>query len=385
MPAPSSCFLPGRSAGSTARGLFDADEYARQRAFFTMRDARPLLAFPQLAAALGLGALLVKDETSRAGLPAFKSVGVEFAVDALARRGALAGVATLVCASAGNHGRAVARAARVAGLGATIFLDADVAPARVAAIAGEGAEIVRVAGTYDEAVRAATAHAAATGGLVVSDTSWEGYTAIPRDIMLGYTRIMDEAATAWGTAGPPDLLAVQAGVGGLLAAVASWSAWTYGDTRPRLVAVEPLRAACVQASARAGRPAAVAGPLSTIMAGLRCGEVSPAAFDAACTLVDAYVAVDDDWTREAMRRFARPAADDPSLAVGASGAAGLAALLALRHDPALRDAADALGLDATSRVLVIATEGVTEPELWNEVTAAGGWRLAAGQPDVAPP
>jgi diaminopropionate ammonia-lyase len=366
-------YLPSRpSSLAPARGLFDAPEYARQRAFFTTHPATtPLVSRPALAASLGLGALLVKDETCRFGLPAFKSVGVEFAVHALGARGELAGVTTLVCASAGNHGRAVARAARSAGLAATIFLDAEVAPARVAAIAAEGATIVRVAGTYDDAVRDAAAHAAATGGLVVSDTSWPGYDRIPHDIMLGYARLMDEAERSWGVL-PPDLLVIQAGVGGLLAAVASWSAWRYGDARPRLLAVEPERAACVQASARAGRPEAVAGPLTTVMAGLRCGEVSPLAFAAIAPLVDGYLAVDDDWTRAAMRHLARPEADDQALAVGASGAAGVAALLALRDDPELAAVAIALGLSASSRVFVIATEGVTEPDLFNEVTAAGG-------------
>ncbi len=329
-----------------------------------------------MAEVLGVGALWLKDETSRFGLPAFKSVGVEFAVHALATRGELAGVTTLVCASAGNHGRAVARAARSAGLAATIFLDRDVAAARVAAIAAEGARVVRVDGSYDDAVRDAAAHAASTGGLVVSDTSWDGYEQIPRDIMLGYTRLMDEAAAAWAAAGPPDVMLVQAGVGGLLAAVASWSAWTYGASRPRLVAVEPVRAACVQASARAGRPTTVAGPLTTVMAGLRCGEVSPLAFTAIAPLVDGYLAVDDRWTRAAMRRLARAEGDDPTLAVGASGAAGPAALLALHEDPALAGVGASLGLAPTSRVFVIATEGVTEPDLWREATGL--------EPPVAP-
>jgi len=241
-----------------------------------------------------------------------------------------------------------------------------VVPARVAAIAGEGAAIVRVPGTYDDAVREAARHAEATGGLVVSDTSWDGYTAIPRDIMLGYTRLMDEAAAAWPDVRPPDLLVVQAGVGGLLAAVASWSAWTWGDRRPPLLAVEPLRAACVQASARAGRPTPVGGPLTTVMAGLRCGEVSPLAFDAIAPAVDGYVAVDDAWTREAMRRLARPDGTDPPLAVGPSGAAGVAALLALRADPVLQDITRALNVTGATRAFVIATEGVTEPDLWND-------------------
>jgi diaminopropionate ammonia-lyase len=367
MPLPSSVVLTPRAAGTAPRGLFDADEYARQRAYFTTRDApTPLVSRPALAAALCVGALWIKDETARFGLPAFKGLGAGFAVDALARRGDLAAVTSLVCASAGNHGRAVARAAREAGVHATIFLDEQVAAVRIAAIAGEGAEVVRVPGTYDDAVRAATRHAETTGGLVVSDTSWPGYTAIPRDIMLGYTRLMDEAATAWPDGQPPDLLVVQAGVGGLLAAVASWSAWTWGDRRPPLLAVEPLHAACVQASARAGRPTAVRGPLTTVMAGLRCGEVSPLAFAALAPVVDGYVAVDDAWTREAMRRLAQPEGTDPPLAVGASGAAGVAALLALRADPALHGVGGALGVTPATRAFVIATEGVTEPDLWNE-------------------
>lgn len=359
---------PPRRPG--ARGLFSADEYARRRAFFSNGvPATPLVSLPGLASAVGVGDLGVKDETARFGLPAFKSVGVEFAVHALAARGDLNGVTTFVCASAGNHGRAVARAARVAGRAARIYLDQDVSPARVDAIASEGADIVRVAGTYDDAVRLAADDARRTGSLVISDTSWDGYEQIPHDIMLGYTQVVDEAMAAWTDAPPPDVLVVQAGVGGLLAAVASWSAWTWGDERPRLIAVEPARAACVQASLRAGRPTPVAGPLTTIMAGLRCGEVSPLAFEAAADLVDAAVAIDDTWCRAAMRRLARPEAGDPPMRVGTSGAAGVAALLALASEtPA--DVRAALGLHPGARVLALATEGVTEPALWAEAVGA---------------
>jgi diaminopropionate ammonia-lyase len=362
----------GASRAPGARGLFDAEAFARQRTFYQTRvPSTRLVRLPALAAHLGVRAVWVKDETVRFGLPAFKSLGVEFAVDALRQRGQLDGVTTLVCASAGNHGRAVARAARAAGLAARIFLDQDVAQSRVDAIASEGAEIVRVRGTYDDAVRLAAADAASRGGLVVSDTSYEGYEQIPHDIMLGYTRVMDEAEAAWGNDGPPDVMLVQAGVGGLLAAVASWSAWRYGEDRPRLVAVEPERAACVQASAKAGVPTPVDGPLTTIMAGLRCGEVSPLAFGTVAPLVDAYVAIDDPWCRAAMRQLARPLGDDPSMAVGTSGAAGVGALLAT---PGERDLQDALGLTPSSRVFAIATEGVTEPELWGQITgiAASG-------------
>jgi threonine dehydratase len=178
---------------------------------------------------------------------------------------------------------------------------------------------------------------------------------------------MDEAEAAWGAEGPPDVFVVQAGVGGLLAAVASWTAWRFGDDRPRLVAVEPERAACVQASARARRPTRVEGPLTTIMAGLRCGEVSPLAFSAIRDLVDAYIAIDDEWCRRAMHRLANPRGSDPPLAVGTSGAAGVGALLAVAAND---DARARLGLTPTTTVMAIATEGVTEPELWRGVTGS---------------
>ncbi|MEZ5293951.1 MAG: diaminopropionate ammonia-lyase [Vicinamibacterales bacterium] len=352
--------------GESRPGLFTADEYARQRAFFSTRGgSTPLQRLPALAAALGLGAVWVKDETARFGLPAFKSLGVEFAVAALQSRGGLTAGDTVVCASAGNHGRAVARAARLAGLRARIYLDDAVTVPRVDAIASEGALVVRVAGTYDDAVRLAADDAARTGATVVSDTSYEGYEQVPRDIMLGYTRVMDDAEEQWGDDGPPDVLLVQAGVGGLLAAVASWSAWRFGQARPRLIAVEPAAAACVQASMRAGRPTRLPGPLTTIMAGLRCGEVSPLAFDSARGLVDGAVAIDDASCRAAMRRLARPDGGDPALAVGTSGAAGVGALLEVANDAGARAA---LGLTAGTRVMAVATEGVTEPDLWREVT-----------------
>lgn len=362
-------FTPTAGRRHGLAGLFTDQEYARQRAFFTTRvSPTPLVSLPRLAARLGLGALWVKDETRRFDLPAFKSLGVEFAVHELAARGALAAVTTLVCASAGNHGRAVARAARHAGLRARVFIDRDVAPARMAAIQSEQAEVVRVDGTYDDAVRLAADDATRTGALVVSDTSWPGYEAIPHDIMLGYTRVMDEAAAAWDGDGPPDLMIVQAGVGGLLAAVASWSARHLGHTRPTLVAVEPALAACVQASARAGAPAVVDGPLTTIMAGLRCGEVSPLAFEVLTPLVDGYLSVDDRWCRAAMHRFAHPEPGDPALVVGTSGAAGLAALLSATELPEVKALFDACAPGPGRRVLVIATEGLTEPDLWREIT-----------------
>ncbi|MFN2445194.1 MAG: diaminopropionate ammonia-lyase [Vicinamibacterales bacterium] len=369
-------YVPSRSASAAAaslyRGMFTDADYARQRAFFSDSvrfPSTPLHELTHLAASLGLGRLWLKDETDRFGLPSFKGLGTMFALQTLQESGALRGVRALVCASEGNHGRAVAHAARRAGVKCRVYLGEQVAGARADAIRSEGAEVVRVAGTYDEAVRRAAADAAQHGWHVISDTSWPGYEEIPRQIMLGYTRMLDEAEQQWGADGPPDLMAVQGGVGGLVGAAASWLAWRYREGRPKLVVVEPARAACIQAAARAGRVVALDSPLTTIMGGLRCGEMSPVAFRVIDAVASAYMAIEDEWTRAAMRRLAQPAKSDPRLVVGPSGAAGVAALLAMRAaSGTARLLETAHGRVPT--VVVIATEGATEPALWEKVTGS---------------
>ena len=354
--------------------MFSADEYAQLRAFFAGRPAlapTPLRELPALASHLGIGRLFAKDETGRFGLNAFKLLGARFAVDALLKDGSIRPGATLACASEGNHGRAVARAAKDSGCAARVYLPHDAAPSRVDAIAAEGATVIKVEGSYDDAVRIMQADAGTNQWTVVSDTAWDGYERIPRLIMLGYTHMLDEVeqsrtlsdGVAW------DAIFVQGGVGGLLCAVASWCAFHTRGLHPRVIAVEPTSAACLQASARAGRPMAVTGPLTTKMAGLRNREVSPPAFMALLPNVDAFMAIDDAWSNEATRALGRPLADDPAIAAGASGAAALGGLLALCRDVSLADARARLGLSSTARVLVIVSEGVTDPEVWRTAIA----------------
>lgn len=347
------------------------------RAFFAARpqlQPTPTHAMPALAEHLGIGALSVKDETSRFGLNAFKLLGGRFAIETLIAEGAIRPGDTVVCASEGNHGRAVARAAREAGCPSRVYMAGDAAASRVEAIAGEGAAVVRVEGSYDDAVRVMRHDAAAHGWTIVSDTSWEGYERIPRLIMLGYTRMIDEILQPALSEGRGhgssrvegfDSVFVQGGVGGLLCGVASACAFRFPDGRPSVVCVEPSQAACLMASARAGRPVAVAGPLETRLAGLRNREVSPLAFDAVQPIVDAYLAIDDAWAFAAMRRLATPLGQDPRVAAGASGSAALGGLLALFGDSALTSTREELGLDRGSRVLAIVSEGVTDPSLWD--------------------
>ena len=350
------------------------------RAFFSARPhlaPTPTLALPSLAASLGLGAVFAKDESARFGLNAFKLLGARFAIETLLAEGQLRPGATIVCASEGNHGRAVARAARDAGCACRVYMAHDAAASRADAIAGEGAEVIRVDGSYDDAVRILQRDADAHGWTIISDTAWEGYERIPFLIMLGYTRMLDEVFREPGAGNrepgagnsEPTAVFVQGGVGGLLCAIASWCAFHRPDCK--VIGVEPTQAACLQASARAGRPVAVEGPLNTTLAGLRNREVSPPAFASLLPNVDAFMAIDDGWAHEAMRVLAHPSGHDPSIAAGASGSAALGGLLALCRDSSMSRLRQRLGLDDHARVLVIVSEGITDPDLWAAVTRHG--------------
>lgn len=354
--------------------MFSAEEYAQMRAFFTARPglaSSPLHRLASLARDLGIGQLYAKDESHRFGLNAFKLLGARFAVETLLAEGHVTPGGTLVCASEGNHGRAVARAARDAGCAARVYMAHDAAQARVDAIAGEGAAVVKVDGSYDDAVRIMQAEAEGNGWTVISDTAWEGYERIPRLIMLGYTHMLDEVRDPGSGLRDAefDYLFVQGGVGGLLCAMASWCAFHRREQPPRVISVEPTSAACLQASARAGRPTPVTGPLTTTMAGLRNREVSPTAFAALLPIVDAFMAIDDVWAHEATRALGRPKAGDPAIAPGASGSAALGGLLALMREPSMAEARERLGLSSRSRVVVIISEGVTDPEVWRATMA----------------
>ena len=372
-----SCFVPHRSApagtrpylSAPGRAVFTPDDFARASRFYDAHPelaATPLISLPALARRLGLGRVLAKDESTRFGLNAFKLLGARFAIEQLLAERVLAPGQTLVCASEGNHGRAVAHTARRVGCRSRVYLSDTVAQARVDAIAAEGAEVVRVAGSYDDAVRRAAADAATHGWTVISDTSWPGYERIPWLIMLGYTRLFEEVARALPDDVAPDAVLVPAGVGGLLAAAGTWSAWRWG-ARTRVIGVEPASAACLQVSARAGEPTVVPGPFDTMMGPLRCGEVSPLAFDAAYPYVAGYVAIEDRWAIRAMRMLATPEASDTRIAAGASGSAALGGLLAMLEDPDARELRDTMALGSTSTVVLIVSEGMTDPALWHRV------------------
>jgi diaminopropionate ammonia-lyase len=350
----------------------------------------PLLSLPALAAELGVERLWVKDESKRFGLKAFKALGALYALHAFLNRDPAPGrgPAVFVAASAGNHGRGLAWAARRLGHRAVVYLSEGTAAARVEAIRGEGAEIVLVPGDYDDAVRQAAADAARRGWAVISDTAYEGYEEIPRWISQGYAVLFDEALEQLGLGGEgggrgaeaiaPTLVMLQAGVGGLACGGAMLLRARLRDPRPALVCVEPTSAACLLASARHPRGEATSVACSaTSMAGLCCGTPSTIAWPLLRAACDAFMAVDDDYAREAMRALARGRGGDPAVVAGASGAAGLAGLIALCREPSLAGAR-ALLPPRGARVLLINTEGDTDPEQYR--AAVGGRDDEGGAP-----
>ncbi len=368
----SQCLINWNSrADPNCAGLFEAEEYRLVNDFFSSQPdsyPTPLLHLRGLASELGIGDIILKDESARLGLNSFKILGVSYAVGRLLSEGRIAKGFVLVCAMEGNHGRAVVRAAHENGLDAKIYMATDAAAPRIEAIAQEGAQVVTVDGNYDDAVRLAANDATSMGWIMISDTSWPGYEEIPRWIMAGYTRLLDEAESEWSPEPPPDVVVVQAGVGGLACAVVSWLCQRYGAQRPFTIACEPVTANCLLESARAGKPVSLRGPFDTIMAGLRCGSVSSLAWPTIAGGVDAFVSIDDMQCSEAMRILAHPINGDPLVIAGASGACGLASLLAILQDESLRAVREASGVSVRSRILVINTEGATDPELYVRLT-----------------
>jgi diaminopropionate ammonia-lyase len=346
----------------------------------------PLAVLPGLAVAAGVAAVGFKDESGRFGLGSFKALGGAYAVArhlirCLAAEGISATSAdlaagrfadrtrsiTVTCATDGNHGRSVAWGAQRFHCRAVIYIHETVSEGRAEAIARYGAEVRRVPGTYDDAVRRAAEDAAREGWTVVSDTSYPGYTEIPRDVMQGYRLMAEEALAQWQARfpAPPTHVFGPGGVGGVAAAVAAELALFFGQAAmPRLIVVEPDRADCLLRSAAAGVPVAVPGELDTMMAGLACGEVSILAFDELLFRAHAFMAVPDDAVAPCMRLLADGVGDDPRLVAGESAVAVLAGLILARNDPA---ASRALGLGADSRVLLFGTEGATDPALYASI------------------
>ncbi len=344
----------------------------------------PLRHLTKLAVAAGIREILYKDEAERFGIGSFKALGGAYAVFRVLQEeihrqatgttvtsrdllsGTYAGVTshiTVTAATDGNHGRSVAWGARNFGCRCVIYLPESTSEGRCRAIAAYGAQVRRVPGTYDDAVRRAAADAAAQHWHVVSDTAYEGFTDVPRHVMQGYA-LMVEEALAQAPSVPPSHVFVQAGVGGLAAAVCSYLWERLGADRPRIIVVEPDKADCLYRSAECGRPTSAEGALDTMMAGLACGEVSTLAWPILDIGADAFVTVGDEAAAECMRLLAFDRFGDGAVCAGESAVAGLVGVLLAASDANARRRLD---LCSDSTVLVFGTEGATDPELFRNI------------------
>jgi diaminopropionate ammonia-lyase len=349
--------------------MFGEDELAAVREFFRRyRDysATPLWRLSGLATELGVGELLVKDESDRFGLSSFKILGVSYAIDRLFNTGELRHDSIVACATDGNHGRALAHVATRNQLRSRIYIHKGTSSARIQAVKAEGAQVILVDGNYDDSVALAADDARKNGWIMVSDTAWPGYETVPRYIMAGYTMLVSEASEQWRE--PPDVVIVQAGVGGLACAVVSGLLQISQGNLPFMVTGEPESAACVLESMRAGTPAVVRGSLRTVMAGLSCGTVSSIAWPVLAHGLDACVAITDAECAEAVCSLSQPVSGDPSITAGESGACGLATLQAILRRDDLRSLREVSGLNSRSRVLLINTEGATGSEAHERMT-----------------
>jgi diaminopropionate ammonia-lyase len=367
--------MPLDLADAETLGLKAATEAERFLSFREHNRPTPLHALSALARKIGVRAIHIKDEGLRLGLGSFKALGGSYAVIRLVLEAAerafgrpvdvdelhspavraIAATMTFSCATDGNHGRSVASGSRLVGANAAIFIHSSVSDERAAAIGRLGAEVIRVEGNYDDSVSEASRLSAQKGWIVVSDTSWPGYEHAPRLVMQGYTAMVREALH--GLSEPPTHIFMQAGVGGLAAAVAGHFSLTYGDARPTFVVVEPTRAACIFESARDGYRHRIAHGEATIMAMLECYEPSMIAWRVLSRVADAFMTVEEEDAVSAMNYLARPVGGDPAIVAGESGGVGLAGLLRVAGDS---DLSTAVGLTDEARIFVINTEGATD-------------------------
>jgi diaminopropionate ammonia-lyase len=371
-----------REAHHIARGVIES---------WPGHQPTPLHSLPQTAEQLGIERLWLKDESHRFGLGAFKSLGGAYAVYSLLAERILAlrptadvsapallrgdhrdvtAQVTIACASAGNHGRAVAWGAQLFGARCVVYLYEDVSPGRGAAIEAFGATVDRTPPNYDEAVRRVANDAARNGWLIVSDTAYPGYMEIPRTVMQGYTVIAQEALDQLAAERPTHVF-LQAGVGGFVAAMSAHLWESLGDARPTMITVEPAGAACVLASLEAGHTVTVPD-VESIMGGLCSGEVSLLAWEILLHASDYAIAIPDSWSLHAMRRLAQPLVGEPAVIAGESGAAGFAALSGIMgsdaSDRSIADLRASAGLGRKARVLLFVTEGATDRETWMRYT-----------------
>ncbi len=358
---------------------------------FPQYSETPLADLKHMAEYLRVGSVMVKDESWRFGLNAFKVLGGSYAIgkiieertgiplseltyerlcsDEIKKK---TGSMTVLTATDGNHGRGVAWTAGRLGIRCIVKMPAGSTVSRLENIANENAEAAIEDANYDECVRMIAALAEEIeGSVIVQDTSWEGYEQIPEWIMQGYGTMAQEAAEQLGSA--PTHIFLQAGVGSMAGAVTGYFTQRYSETPPKVIVVEPFEAACHYKSALRGDGSvcSVSGSMPTIMAGLACGEVNETAWKILRNHVSCFIAADDSLTVSGMRMLAAPVKGDPQVVSGESGAAGFGVLAAIMLDDRYAELRDKLELNSDSQILCFSTEGNTDPVRYRSIVWEG--------------
>ena len=385
--------------GAVSTDCFGLEQAQTVRHFhqsFPEYSVTPLVELKSLAEELGVSNIFVKDESYRFGLNAFKVLGGSYAIareigirmgiseeeltlarllqpDVQARLGQL----RFVTATDGNHGRGVAWTAKRLGHRAVVFMPKGTAAERLENIRRLGAEASITDCNYDDSVRLARQYAAENEGIVVQDTSWEGYHNVPLHIMQGYTTMgaeIVEQLAAYGDQAPTHVF-LQSGVGAMAGAMAGFIADYYKEARPVITIVEPTKADCLYRTALAndGKLHIVDGALDSIMAGLCCGEPCSIGWQQLAAYADNFVAMPNKAAALGMRVLGNPVGNDAAVVSGESGAAGLGLAVAALRERDLAQLKGSLQLDAESVILCISTEGATDVANYRRIMWEGAW------------
>lgn len=383
-----SCLLNNIPERHDASVFAFADEQ-RARSVFNFHSSlpnyapTPLVKLSSLADYLGINEILIKDESKRFDLNAFKVLGASYAIalylgdflglkeedlsfDKIVGQQKRYQHITFVTATDGNHGRAVAWSAKMFGCKAVVYMPKGSSPARLEAIKNYGAEASITAQIYDDTVDYANQQAQKNGWILIQDTAWQGYEKIPLQIMQGYfslvTEYLQQERTIW-----PTHVFVQAGVGSLPAAILAHLCNLSDKPLPKFIVVEAQGAPCLYESKRMNELTRVEGDLLTIMAGLACGKPSLLAWDILKSAASAFIACSDDIARRGMRVLGNPLAGDQRVISGESGSVTLGALFEILSNKEFRTIKQELKLNADSSVMLFSTEGDTDPEVYRDI------------------
>ena len=361
---------------------------------FPQYTVTPLTRLSGLADYLGLKRVYVKDESYRFGLNAFKVLGGSYAIarciaDELGKDVSEVpydvltsdklreefGQATFFTATDGNHGRGVAWAANKLGQKCVVRMPKGTTQTRLENIAKENATVTIEELNYDDCVRMAAKEAAeTTRGIMVQDTAWEGYEKIPTWIMQGYGTLAMEADKQLEEDGcRPTHIFIQAGVGSLAGGVIGYFSNRFKENPPIMVVAEANAADCLYRSAMQsdGNRVDVTGDMLTIMAGLACGEANTVSWDILRNHASAFVSCPDWVSANGTRIYGSPLRGDKQVISGESGSVTMGLLHAIMTRPEYKELKEALKLDENSEVLLVSTEGDTDPDRYHEITWEG--------------